>query len=493
MSSRVVSVLAALVLAAGAAPSVLACVVGLGISASCTEAALDNCMPGFLGFDGTITFDCGTAPVTITVTANKDITADTTIEGATDVNGNNLITISGGGTVSDLFFMTAPFTIEHLNVADSIGDAAIFSSNVAASLTVTDSVLSNNTIAIDTFGTKTVTGSTFTQNKSGGIVGGGNITVTGSTFTQNAPAINTGGTLMATGSTFVSNTGSNGGAIESGGPLTVTNCTFYNNNAPGNGGAILSSGTATVSNSTFVSNTAGSNRAGGAIDKSGSTGLTIINCTFSDNGAGTGGTLAGGAAGAITVENSILANPTTGGVCGGPITDGGHNIDSDATCGFTGTGCTTTTGTSFCTTNPQLDAFGDHGGPTQTYAILSGSPAVNAGDETVCAGSPVNNLDQRGFVRPGGTATRCSIGAYELDAALCGDINGDGAVNIGDALTAAQYVVGLRTCGQAPLGHPASCDVNGDGACNVGDALRMAQCDVGLVSCAFTCLPFPCP
>src|SRR3989442_7018669 len=37
-----------------------------------------------------------------------------------------------------------------------------------------------------------------------------------------------------------------------------------------------------------------------------------------------------------------------------------------------------------------------------------------AGDETVCATPPVNNLDQRGFVRPGIGATNCSIGAYEF-------------------------------------------------------------------------------
>src|SRR5438128_9183227 len=45
-----------------------------------------------------------------------------------------------------------------------------------------------------------------------------------------------------------------------------------------------------------------------------------------------------------------------------------------------------------------------------------GSPAINAGNETVCAAPPVNNLDQRGFVRPGAGATNCSIGAYEFDS-----------------------------------------------------------------------------
>src|SRR6266446_5533185 len=73
----------------------------------------------------------------------------------------------------------------------------------------------------------------------------------------------------------------------------------------------------------------------------------------------------------------------------------------------------------------------------------------------------------------------------------CGDVNGDGIVNIGDALVVAEFDVAIRPCSQ--LIHPEACDVNGDGACNIDDALRIAQCDVGLISCAFTCGPFRCP
>src|SRR5947208_4395441 len=75
----------------------------------------------------------------------------------------------------------------------------------------------------------------------------------------------------------------------------------------------------------------------------------------------------------------------------------------------------------------------------------------------------------------------------------CGDVNGDGVVNIGDALITAQYDVGLHRCRQAPFNHPEVCDVNRDGVCNIGDALKMAQCDVGLISCVFTCGTFACP
>src|SRR2546422_142536 len=81
--------------------------------------------------------------------------------------------------------------------------------------------------------------------------------------------------------------------------------------------------------------------------------------------------------------------------------------------------------------------------------------------------------------------------ATAVAAVPCGDVNGDGVVNIGDALIVAEFDVGLRQCSQ--LAHPEACDVNGDGACNIDDALRIAQCDVGLISCAFTCGPFTCP
>src|SRR5438132_5856072 len=83
--------------------------------------------------------------------------------------------------------------------------------------------------------------------------------------------------------------------------------------------------------------------------------------------------------------------------------------------------------------------------------------------------------------------------ATAVAAVPCGDVNGDGVVNIGGALVVAQFDAGLRHCGVAPFIHPEVCDVNGDGACNIGDALRMAQCDVALISCAFTCGALTCP
>src|SRR5437879_11309349 len=91
--TRFALVLAQLVFALFAATSsALACVVGTGTSASCTEAALSACLPGGGSFDGTVTFNCGGA-ATITVTSRKIISADTILD------GGSAITICSGNTV----------------------------------------------------------------------------------------------------------------------------------------------------------------------------------------------------------------------------------------------------------------------------------------------------------------------------------------------------------------------------------------------------------
>ncbi len=512
---------------ATAPPSALACVVGAGTTVSCTEVALNACLPGGGSFDGTVTFNCGGA-ATITVTSTKTISADTTID------GGSVITISGGMTVG-VFSVNSgvTFRVQNLTIADGaiVGSGGaihnnggtltvtncIFSGNSATppggglgqggaiffadgTLSVTGSTFSGNSAPdrgsaigtqISNFAdTMTVTNCTFTGNGANGGAGGGAIyldagtlTVTDSTFSDNSNgAISSGGSLIVTGSTFSGNTVYNtydrtGGAINSGGPLTVSNSTFSSNfaaagaaggaifcadalivtnstfsgNGALDGGAIASDDVLTVTNCTFDGNSAsgpcvtdnGSGGTGGAIVQGALGTLTVTNSTFSGNSAsGCGGTIFT-FGGATTLINSILAN-NSGGNCGSAnvtITDGGHNIDDGTTCSFTGTGCTNTTGTSFCNTNPLLDPAGlaSNGGPTQNIALESGSPAINAGDETVCMAPPVNNLDQRGFVRPGMGATNCSIGAFESNAApppcttppanLVGWWPGDGGAN----------------------------------------------------------------
>jgi hypothetical protein len=59
--------------------------------------------------------------------------------------------------------------------------------------------------------------------------------------------------------------------------------------------------------------------------------------------------------------------------------------------------------------DPMLAPLGECGGPTQTMALLPGSPAIDAGDSTA---SGLPSTDQRGFARISGAAV--DIGAYEV-------------------------------------------------------------------------------
>jgi hypothetical protein len=84
-------------------------VVGTGTPASCTEAALNARLAG----GGTVTFNCGATPYTITLTSSKTITANTTID------GGGKITLSGSGTTR--IFLVNPgirLTLNNLNVAN---------------------------------------------------------------------------------------------------------------------------------------------------------------------------------------------------------------------------------------------------------------------------------------------------------------------------------------------------------------------------------------
>ena len=66
----------------------------------------------------------------------------------------------------------------------------------------------------------------------------------------------------------------------------------------------------------------------------------------------------------------------------------------------------------------------------------------------------------------------------DVSSAVQGDVNGNGKVDIVDALMTAQYYVGLN-----PLGfNPDSADTNCDGNINIVDALLIAQFYVGLIT-----------
>jgi hypothetical protein len=342
-------------------------VVGTGTPASCTEATLASA----LAAGGNLTFSCGASPVTITLTSQKTITVNTGLD------GGSLVTLSGAGA-TPLLALGPGVTV----ALQGLGIAGGFTAG--------------NGGAISNDGTLSVTRCTFT----------GNATSSSNDYRgspANGGAIFNGGTLIVGSSTFAGNT-------------VHSDSDFYGTSA--NGGAIYSYGTLLVTDSTFAGNVATASNSfygtagnGGAIFNAGGS-VTISSSTFSGNGAaasnsfygtgGRGGALFGGAA----LTNTLIAGSTGGGNCSGTFTNGGHDLDSDGSCGVG------------AAANPMLDpaGLGTNGGPTQTVALQAGSPAINAGDQAACAAAPVVGLDQRGYARPGTGATSCSIGAFEYDA-----------------------------------------------------------------------------
>jgi uncharacterized delta-60 repeat protein len=238
----------------------------------------------------------------------------------------------------------------------------------------------------------------------------------------------------------------NGGAICDEGSLRVINCTLAANSATGG--------------TNYYANGVGGSAYGGAIFSSSTP--SFLNVTIAGNfaqaGFGNPTVLplprALGSAIALTNSTAFMTNtilacvPSQTNVSGG-IFDGGHNICSDASAGFTSP-------SSRNSTNPLLAPLGDNGGPTPTLALLPGSPAIDTGDDSACPPT-----DQRGVSRPQGLS--CDIGAFELTPKLALTRGPEGIVTLDYTFRAAQtnQVSGsTNLINWVPLGTKVS-DVNG--------------------------------
>lgn len=220
-------------------------------------------------------------------------------------------------------------------------------------------------------------------------------------------AIYNSGNLTITQSIFDGNTAQrgNGGAIyHNVGQLVVRASTFVNNSTyayqNSQGGAILNSAILTVTNSTFSANRTQSNTerqlSGSAIASWGQS--WVYNSTFSDN---TAPAIVNSYKQAFYLYNTIIANTIGRGSYAGEWTASRNNLIEDSNCGATLCG------------DARLGILRNHnpvpGQPILTFALLPGSPAINAGDATLCP-----STDQRGVLRPQGGG--CDLGAYEAEA-----------------------------------------------------------------------------
>jgi hypothetical protein len=256
--------------------------------------------------------------------------------------------------------------------------------------------------------------------------------------------------------------------------VTLNRCTIADNSSTSGGGGIVNDGsgvgntaTLVINNSTFANNSA--SQQGGGIyntsDSSSSATMTINNSTFAGNSASSGGGGINSISGTATIGGCIIArNRAMGGPdVNGFVTSQGFNLIGEASnsSNFNQTG--DQTGTQAAPLDPglELDAMNkpllkNNGGPTQTIALVIGSPALDKG-KIFNATS-----DQRGVSRPmdeptldnatGGDGS--DIGAFE--AITCGtgstvvtntNDSGDGSLRcaIASAFTGSTITFNLTT------------------------------------------------
>ncbi len=392
---------------------------------------------------GTINFSL-TLPAIITLTTGAlDITRTVTISGPPDpsnltVRGNNLSSVfsisSGSVSISGL-------TITNGNNVSADGGGILN----AGALTLTNSIVMSNTANVNGGGlyssnSLSLSNTTIISNTAiqggGGIRNDGLMMLTNVKILSNTAATGGGilvgsGVLTLTGVTVRGNRAhGGGGGVSNFSTLNITNSTLLSNTADSSGGGISNSGAMTITNSAVVSNTATSSYGGGIENNSGS--VKMINVTVSDNSTqGHGGGLAsdnlggiielanvtvanntapGGMGGgidaffgAISLTNTIVANNPGGNCAGAGITSGGHNLEDANDCSLAAAGDLTNT-------VPFFGPLANNGGATLTRALLPGSPAINAGDNSGCPPT-----DQRGAPRPRTAANPCDIGAYEAE------------------------------------------------------------------------------
>jgi hypothetical protein len=416
---------------------------------SLRQAILDAC-------DGsTITF-ANTVVSPITLVSELAIDKDLTIQGpgaaALTISGNNAVRVLNIGSVNPVINVTVSgLTIAFGNAAGS-GLASLgggIFDNITGTLTITDTAISNNN-SVDM-------GSPGLPGVGGGIYSNstiGSLNVINSTFSGNGGfggAIFTNRPLNVANSTFSENKCSNtnpGGSAFAGaicnvaaaGQSNVTNSTFLGNTANNAsasqdafGGAIYNATSLDVTNSTFVGNSTNSSGFGGSQGGAIYTGtngpLIVTNSTFVGNTAssGNGGGSSGGGifnfdSRLASFRNSIMALNTVTGInitgpdVSGAFTSQGHNLigKGDGSTGFSNGTNGDQVGTIALPLDPKVGPPQNNGGPTPTVALLPGSPAIDAGDDSVLGSPLFLTTDQRGPGFPRNFGAHVDIGAFEL-------------------------------------------------------------------------------
>ncbi len=358
---------------------------------------------------------------TFTVTRSDDRGNPTCVVG--DCSLREAATAASAGGPHTINFASNVSTIT-LTGEISVNPAGVVTINGRGAniFTVNGGAGTNRVFALN--GSITITGMTITGgngnggNPGGGIaVGGGTVTISNSVVSGNS-TVGTGGgihtlsaNLILNGVTISGNTGADGGGIQhEGGTLTISNSTFSGNRATdvnGGGGLRAAGSTVTIRNSTFTLNSTAGN--GGGIQR---------------------------VVGTVNVGNTIIAGNIDTSTNNAPdiqgaFTTAGNNLIGNSA---GGTGFTNGVSGDKVGVSPLLGALYLNGGTTRTHALLAGSPAIDAGSNTLASTASLTT-DQRGVGFPrtidgdGNASVIVDMGAYERNPALLGqrrvDFDGD--------------------------------------------------------------------
>jgi hypothetical protein len=334
-------------------------------------------------------------------------------QGALVLNGSGLgvlggmEAIDGGGRVTISGNHLDPYHADHvflidfdvranltgLTIRDGADDEGGSICNRGA-LTVTNAILRDNACGIYNEGTMTLSNCTVSGNSAviygAGIVNRGtmtlaNSTVAGNTCLEGAGGISNGGTLTAINCTIADNIAFcfGVGGISNGGTLTATNCTIADNSDPDYGvGGVANGGTATIKNTIIAGNT----------------GKDVP----SDYEESQTPPLPYDVDGTLTSEGHNL------------IGNGDHSSGFGWGLGFEFRGFPTSgdqVGTLSSPIDPLLGPLQDNGGPTQTMALLPGSPAIDRGSNALVPADLTTDQRGPGFDRVSGDSV--DIGAFE--------------------------------------------------------------------------------
>src|SRR6266516_7421302 len=208
---------------------------------------------------------------------------------------------------------------------------------------------------------------------------------------------------------------SNGGGAGGNASLIIINSAF-SGNAATTGGAIGNNGSSGMANLTISNSTLSGNSAsfvGGGVDDhtaSGTATVTITTSTLSENTSSNISMFKGGM---LDIGNTVLKAAVSGVNLDigklATVTSHGYNVCSDNGGGYlNGPG-------DQINTDPMLGPLQDNGGPTFTHELLTGSPAIDAGDPNF---TPPPYYDQRGPVFWRGRHDRIDVGSFEAQAGL---------------------------------------------------------------------------